>query len=291
MRFLSFRNKGRETVGVRFGQEVVDLGIADPTLPGTLLGLIRAGLLAAAHDAAARAGKEARVSADGLTYLPVIARPDRLLGIGANYGGHVGTRWASPGFLTSSASRVAAHGEPLLIPTASPTLDYEAELAVILRKGGKDIPRGHALDCIAGYTVINEGSLRGYGMGDTIALMKNGDKTAAIGPEMVTPDELPLGGDGLRLTARRNGVEVQNDTTSSMYWKVPEIIELLSQFMTLEAGDIIATGTPGGTIIEFALARNIPWDDPSIDYLKDGEVIECEVEGIGLLRNAVVAER
>jgi 2-keto-4-pentenoate hydratase/2-oxohepta-3-ene-1,7-dioic acid hydratase in catechol pathway len=290
MRLLSFYSSGTPAVGIRFGEDVVDLSIAAPHLPRTLLDLIRCDLLIEAHDAAKRCGTAAYIPAHTLQWLPVIPHPPKIFGFGINYGSHVGARPECPGFFISTSTRLAAHAEPMVIPKASATLDYEVELAVILKKGGKNIARRDALDHVAGYSILNDGSVRGYGAGESLAFMKNSDKTAPFGPELVTPDELPSGAAGLRMRTRRNAVEVQNETTDAMFWKIPEIIEIASQYMTLNAGDVITTGTPGGTLVESALRNGLPLGDPSIDWLREGDVIECEIEGIGSIRNPVTAE-
>jgi 2-keto-4-pentenoate hydratase/2-oxohepta-3-ene-1,7-dioic acid hydratase in catechol pathway len=106
---------------------------------------------------------------------------------------------------------------------------------------------------------------------------------------LVTPDELPEGGDGLVITSRRNGETVQRDTTANMFWKVPEIIEMAFRYQTMEPGDVICTGSCGGTVVD--THRGVPMDDPNLPYLRHGEVIESEVEGVGLLRNPIVEER
>lgn len=290
MRFITFAKDGVETVGIRIDHELVDLSIAAPRLPRTLVGLIETDNLREAGAAAKNAGSDARRSLEGLKYLPVIPRPPKIFGFGRNYGSHTGERPATPGFFLSSHTRLAAHNESLIVPKISKTFDYEAEVAIIIGIGGKYIAARDALNHIAGYTVFNDGSVRGLMTHPTtLSLMKNCDKTGPLGPEMVSPDELPAGAEGLRVQLRRNGVTSQNDTTSSMFWKVPEIIEIASRYQSLEAGDVVITGTPGGTIVD--RNRGVDMNDPSLPYLKDGEIIETEVEGIGILRNPIVEER
>lgn len=291
MRFLTFSKAGVATLGVRLRDTIVDLSVAAPRLPGSIVDLVKADLLVEAFDIAKTASSSAHLEPSSITWLPVIPRPRLLFGFGINYGSHAGPRPECPGFFVSSPTRLVAHREAMVIPKLSATLDYEVELAIVMKRGGRDISRRDALDYIAAYTILNDGSVRGYGGGETLALMKNSDKTAPLGPEMVTPDELPAGAAGLRLKTRRNGIEVQNETTHQMYWKVPEIIETVSQYVTLAPGDVITTGTPGGTMVENAIKSGLPWGDASVDWLKDGETIECEIEGIGIISNPVIAER
>lgn len=288
MRFLTFDKNGVETVGVRFGEEIVDLSLAAPELPRTLLGLIQAQALEAAGKAAQNAGSKARRPVAGLTYLPLIPRPPKFFGFGINYGSHVGARPKTPGFFISSPRRLIGHGAAMVIPKMSRTLDWEAELALVMGRTGKDIPSSKALDYIAGYTVFNDGSVRGHGVGMTLALQKNSDKTGPLGPELVTPDELPEGCDGLKLLCRRNGKTVQSDTTANMFWKVPEVIQLSSSYMTMEAGDVITTGTCGGTVID--THKDHDRTDESLPWLQPGDILESEVEGVGILRNPIVGE-
>ena len=291
MRFITFSKEGVATVGVRLRDSIVDLSAAAPRLPGSIVDMVKADLLQEAYDIAKTAPASAHLDPNSIDWLPVIPRPPLLFGFGINYGSHAGPRPEFPGFFVSTHTRLVAHREAMVIPKLSATLDYEVELAIVMKRGGKGISRRDALDYIAAYTIFNDGSVRGYGGGETLALMKNSDRTAPFGPEIVTPDELPSGAAGLRLRTRRNGVEVQNDTTNQMYWKVPEIIETVSQYVTLGPGDVITTGTPGGTMVETAIKSGLAWSDPSIDWLKDGETIECEIEGIGVISNPVCAER
>ncbi len=288
MRFLSFDQAGVETVGVRFGEELVDLSLAAPGLPRTLLGLIQADALEAAGRAARNAGGAARRPLAGTRYLPLIPRPPKFFGFGINYGSHVGERPKTPGFFISTHTRLIGHGDALVIPRISRTLDWEAELALVIRRPARGVPASRALDYIAGYTVFNDGSVRGHGVGMTLALQKNSDRTGPLGPELVTPDELPPGCDGLKLLCRRNGEVVQSDTTANMFWKVPEVIELSSSYMSFEPGDVITTGTCGGTIID--RYPGCDRTDESLPWLQPGDVLESEVEGVGILRNTIVAE-
>lgn len=291
MRLITFSKSGSERVGVRLGESVVDLSVADPSLPRTLLGLIETGALKQAGATAKQAGDDAHVPLKDIRYLPLIPKPPKVFGFGVNYGSHVGKRPDTPGYYLSTPSRLIAHNGAMVVPKNCKTLDYEAELAIVLGRGGRHIPAKDALEHVAGYTIFNDGSVRGHFQGHaTLCLVKNSDATAPLGPEMVTPDELPEGCDGLELTCRRNGEVVQRDTTSNMFWKVPEIIELASSFMSLEAGTVIATGTCGGTVFEIARDQKRSLNDQSLPWLKPGETLESEVEGIGVLRNTIIME-
>jgi len=291
MRFITFSREGIETVGVRIGQNVVDLGLAEPNLPTTLLGLIERDLLAVAGSIAAKAPAHCWLPLKGIRYLPLIPRPPKFFGLGMNYASHVQTRPAVPGYFISGYHRLVGHEDPIVIPAQSRTLDYEVELAFVFGKRARKVKERDALDYIAGYTVFNDASVRGYGGGITLSLMKNSDRTGPLGPELVTPDELPAGADGLKIQLRRNGVLTQNDNTANMFWKVPEAIELITSFMTFDPGDVVTMGTCGGTIIDQNMAqfRSNPTRE-DLPYLEVGEVIESFIENIGTLSNPVIDE-
>jgi 2-keto-4-pentenoate hydratase/2-oxohepta-3-ene-1,7-dioic acid hydratase in catechol pathway len=174
------------------------------------------------------------------------------------------------------------HGEPMIRPTASEQLDYEGEMAVVIGRGGRHISRERALDHVGFYGIFNDGSIRDYQFKSTQWTMgKNFDGTGAFGPELVTPDELPPGADGLRLETRLNGEVVQAANTSDMVFKVADLIYYLSECMTLEPGDLIVTGTPAGV----GFARKPPL------WMKSGDVCEVALEGFQTLRNPIQNEK
>ena len=202
MRFITFDKNGVDQVGVRVGSDLVDLSLADPKLPRTLLALIQNDLLKQAGEAAMKAPASAHRSLEGLKYLPVIPRPPKFFGLGTNYASHVTERPETPGFFISSHYRLTGHNQPLHIPKKSKTLDHEVELAFVFKKPAWHVPAKNALDYVAGYTVFNDGSVRGYGTAITLAIHKSSDNTGPLGPEFVTPDELPPGCDGLTIFLR-----------------------------------------------------------------------------------------
>ena len=179
-----------------------------------------------------------------------------------------------------SLPALSANG-PIILPKVSEQLDWEAELVVVLSKGGKNIAEADALNYVAGYSVFNDASIRDYQMKTPQwTAGKNFDDTGAIGPWLVTPDELPAGAAGLKIECRLDGVVMQSSNTSNLIFDVAKTIHLLSTFMTLEAGDLLVMGTPGGV----GIARN-----PQI-WMKAGQICEVEIEGVGLLVNPIVAE-
>jgi 2-keto-4-pentenoate hydratase/2-oxohepta-3-ene-1,7-dioic acid hydratase in catechol pathway len=148
----------------------------------------------------------------------------------------------------------------------------------VLGRGGRYIPRSNALDHVFGYSIFNEASLRDYQFKSSQwTAGKNFDGTGAFGPVLVTADELPPGAAGLKLETRLNGKTVQSASTSDMIFPVAELVHLASEFMTLEPGDVIVTGTPAG--VGFARKPQL--------FMKDGDVCEVEIEGIGILRNPI----
>jgi 2-keto-4-pentenoate hydratase/2-oxohepta-3-ene-1,7-dioic acid hydratase in catechol pathway len=185
-----------------------------------------------------------------------------------------------PAVFLRGATSLIGPDEAMIYPECSDKLDYEAELAVIIGKTAKDVG-GDALDYVAGYSCFNDGTVRDYQRKSAQWTMgKNFDDTGGFGPELVTPDELPAGASGLRIVASLNGVAVQDGNTSDMIFDVATLIAILSEAMTLEPGDVIATGTPSGV----GYARTPPV------FLRPGDRINVEIELIGTLSN-VVARR
>ena len=163
----------------------------------------------------------------------------------------------------------------------SDQLDYEGELAAIIGKPGRHIPKERALEHVAGYSIFNDASIRDYQMrGQQWTLGKNFDGTGPFGPELVTADELPPGARGLKLTTRLNGATMQSSNTDELIFDVATLIARLSEALTLETGDVIVTGTPGG----IGFFRKPPV------YMKQGDICEIEIEAIGILRNRIEDE-
>ena len=287
MRIVNFKKKGVATLGVRRGSEVIDLSLADKSLPRDLAGLLAAGkgALAKAKRAARDAPKRAVVKAPRV-FLPPIPSPGKIICVGLNYSDHAAEAGLKPPdfpilFLRVPSS-VVGHGQPIVRPKASKHFDYEAEMVAVIGRRGRNIPKSKALDYVAGYSVANEGSIRDYQMRSSQwTLGKNFDKTGAWGPDFVTADELPKGGKGLAIETRLNGRVLQSSSTSNMIFDTRTLVSVASTVMTLEPGDIILTGTPHGV----GFVRKPPI------FMKAGDTCEIEIEGIGLLRNPVRAEK
>jgi acylpyruvate hydrolase len=239
--------------------------------------------LQATNDLFISAGR--RVSTSQVTFLPPLSRPSKIVCVGLNYVDHT----AESGFVQPEyptlfarfASSLIGHERPLIKPKASDQFDFEGELAVVLGRGGRNISRSDALDHVFGYALFNDASLRDYQFkSPQWTAGKNFDDTGAFGPFLVTADELPPGCAGLTLETRLNGATVQKASIDDMVFDVAELIEILSSFMTLEAGDLIISGTPAGV----GMGRKPPL------WMKPGDRVEVEVQGIGVLANNVVAE-
>jgi 2-keto-4-pentenoate hydratase/2-oxohepta-3-ene-1,7-dioic acid hydratase in catechol pathway len=287
MRLLAFDKDGAPAIAVRRGDEIVDLSVADPDLPGTVPALLALGDEAMERIAAAVVDPPAGavLPAAGIRYHPAVWDAPRYLCCGLNYLEHVkeGGREAPehPSFFTRCPQSFVGHDQPIVRPWISEKFDYEGELVAVIGKPGRHIAMEDALDHVAFYTVMNDGSIRDYQrMGTQWTLGKNFDISGSLGPDLVTPNELPPGASGLRLVTRVNGQVVQNDTTDTMMFPVADLVRRLSQAMTLLPGDVIATGTPSGV----GYARK-----PQL-FMKAGDVCEVEIEGVGRLRNPVIDE-
>ena len=290
MKIVAFEGQGGPRLGLIDGDEVVDLSAVDASVPADLGEWLRRhdGDLAPLAAIAKRAGASARRPLAGLTYALPVAHPGKIICLGLNYLEHVKegpNRDNIPKFPTifmRSLTSLVPHDQPIIRPLASETLDYEAELIVVIGKRAKHLTAANALACIAGYTCGNEGSVREFQRKTTQWDMgKNFDRTGGVGPWVVSADELPPGGKGLKIESRLNGTVMQSDNTDNMMFPVMETLVYLTQGMTLEPGDIIFTGTPSGV----GHPRKPPvWMTP-------GSVCEIEIAGVGVLRNPIVAEK
>ena len=210
--------------------------------------------------------------------------PQKLIGIGLNYHDHakeVGkTLPKEPLLFAMYPNAVIGYDDTIAIPAMSDKIDYEAELGVIIGRRGRHIPVDEAVDYVAGYTIINDVSARDLQTSDSQWIRgKSFDTFAPMGPCMVGTSVLG-DGDGLDIRLRLNGETMQDSNTRNLIFKVPDLVSYISRIMTLEPGDVISTGTPSGV----GVGRK-----PQV-FLKPGDVVEVEVEGIGTLRNAVIKE-
>lgn len=280
MKFASFTHAGKAGYGLVTEGGIVDLARRFPDAP-TLRTFIAGGL----DRAAALVGVPADFALADVTLAPVIPDPDKIVCVGLNYHDHVVEtgRMVTPNpmlFARYAGSQVG-DGEALVKPLESDEFDYEGELAVIIGKGGRRISEADALSHVAGYACYNDASVRDW-QRHTSQFMpgKTFAATGGFGPWMVSADEI---GDPTRLTlaTRLNGAEVQRTTVDLMITPIPTLIAYTSTILPLLPGDVIVSGTPGGVG-----ARRTPKL-----FMKDGDVVEVEVSGIGVLSNPVVAEK
>ncbi|WP_213953700.1 MULTISPECIES: fumarylacetoacetate hydrolase family protein [unclassified Variovorax] len=282
MKLVSFERYGKTGFGVVVDDGVVDLGLALEGRFADLKGLLQGDGMAAAS--AAVQGRTPDYKLSGLTLLPVIPNPGKIWCAGLNYGEHVRETGREvseqPVFFLRVPDSQVGHGQAIPRPPESIKLDYEGEIAIIIGKGGRRIAEADAWDHIAGYACYNDASVRDWQMhSQQWCPGKNFWRTGGFGPWMVTADEISAGA-VLSLVTRLNGVEVQRATTEMMLHSIPRQIAYASTVAPLQAGDVIVTGTPGG----IGAKRTPPL------WMKAGDVVEVEVERVGVLRNTVVDE-
>ena len=286
MRLVSFSAAGQAAWGVLVGSNVVpsqQLGAdVPPSLQALLSGADQWADLAKAlpERAAALPG----IPLADVTLLPCVPRPGKVICLGVNYVDHAkegGNQIGDyPAIFLRCATSLLAHGAPLQVPKVSDKLDFEAELAVVIGRTTRFVSESEALDAVFGYACFNDATLRDYQRKTAQwTIGKNFDATGAFGPCLVTPDELPAGCVGLHIESRLNGQVMQSANTKDMAFGVARTVALLSESLTLEPGDVIVMGTPGGV----GYARTPPV------WMKAGDTIEVEIEGIGTLSNPVTA--
>jgi 2-keto-4-pentenoate hydratase/2-oxohepta-3-ene-1,7-dioic acid hydratase in catechol pathway len=290
MKIVGFEASGALRLGVVEGEQVIDLQDVDKSIPADLGEVLRKhnGDLSALKDAAKRAPGSARRSLKDLKFALPVARPGKVICLGLNYLEHVkegAQRDNIPKFPTiffRVNTSLVPHGAPIIRPKASETLDYEAELIFVVGKRAKHLRMENAYSCIAGWSCGNEGSVREFQRKTTQWDMgKNFDCTGGFGPWLVTADEVPPGGKGLKIQTRLNGTTLQSDNTDNMMFPVAETLVYLTQGITLEPGDICFTGTPSGV--------GHPRKPPI--WMKPGDTCEIDIEGVGVLSNPIEDER
>lgn len=283
MKFMSYAHGGKESFGLVVDDGVIDLRALFGQRYADLKSLIADDAMGLAQEQAR--GRKADHALDDVTFLPVIPNPGKIWCAGLNYGEHVRETGREvsekPVFFLRFADSQVGHGQAIQRPPESIKLDYEGEIAVVIGKGGRRISEADAWDHIAGYACYNDGSVRDWqlhtgqwGPG------KNFWRTGGFGPWLVTADEIPAGA-VLSLVTRLNGVEVQRATTEMMLHSIPRQIAYASTVAPLRPGDVFVTGTPGGV----GAKRTPPL------WMKAGDVVEVEVERVGVLRNTVVDEQ
>ncbi len=268
-----------------FEGRYVDLNHADPTLPATVKELLTLGPAGLVRMEAALPRGAWKHDPARCTLLAPVPDPAKIVCLGLNYRDHAAESGmdvpTEPILFGKYASALIGHGAPIVLPASSHEVDYEAELVVVIGRGGKDIPRERALEYVGGYAVGNDVSARDWQLGKPGKQWMAGktfDTFAPVGPAVVTADEVPdPGALGIRL--RLNGRTMQDSSTAQLVFPVDEVVAYLSRIFTLEPGDLIFTGTPPGV----GMARKPPV------WLRPGDVVEVEIDGLGTLGNPVVA--
>ncbi|MDE2604618.1 MAG: fumarylacetoacetate hydrolase family protein [Burkholderiales bacterium] len=282
MKLVSFERQGRAGFGAVAADGIVDLGAAFGGRHADLKALLAADAVGEAARLAA--GRKADFALADVTLLPVIPQPGKIWCCGLNYHEHVRETnrevTEQPTFFLRVADSQVGHGQPIVRPKESVQLDYEAEIAVIIGRGGRRIAEADAARHIAGYACYNDGSVRDWQRHTSQWVPgKNFWRTGGFGPWMVTADEIPFG-TPMTLLTRLNGREMQRATTDMMIHGIARQIAYLSTIAPLQPGDVIVTGTPGGV----GARRQPPV------WMKAGDVVEIEVDRIGVLRNPVADE-
>lgn len=281
MRVTSFEHGGRAGFGVMVDGGVVDAGARLAGKYSDLRDVLRRGALPRLHELSERAPDLAE---DDIRFLPVIPNASKILCVGINYMGHIRETGRDvpthPVLFTRFADSFVGHGQPMIRPRVSTDYDYEGEMAVIIGKQARHVPRARAMDHVAGFTCCNEGSVRDYQY-HTIQFTagKNFHRSGALGPWMMTRDEQPDPA-AFHLQTRLNGEVLQDAPVSDLCFDVPQLIEYCSAWTPLAPGDVIVTGTPGGV----GRVRKPPV------WMKPGDVVEIDIRGIGVLRNTIADE-
>lgn len=267
------------------GENAVNITALDPEIGADLA------VLAAQGDRIESLGGQISaapvVPVGSITPALPVANPGAIICVGLNYTDHIKEGGYDipdyPALFMRSKASIMAAGQPMVRPTCSERLDYEAELMLIVGKGGRHISEADALDHVFGYTVFNDGSVRDFQRKThQWTPGKNFDDTGAIGPFVVTPDEVPAGAAGLEIESRVGDEILQSSNTANMIWGVRKIIAIVSEYTTLAPGDLIALGTPPG--VGHAKKPNPRW-------LVPGETVEIEIEGIGICASPIVDEK
>jgi len=280
MRIVNFETCGVPGIAADEGSGWHGLTQRDSGFPGTLPELIAQGadLLRIGRSL----GQSPAIDLNAVRLLPPVPVPPKILCVGLNYDDHLEEsglkKPAYPEIFARFATSLIPHREPIQRPRESIALDYEAELAVVIGKPGRRIPQEQALDHVAGYSLFNDASVRDFQLRTPQWTMgKNFDATGSFGPWLVTPDAVPPGARGLRIQGRLNGRVMQDARTDQLIFSVPALIEMISVAMSLERGDVIITGTPGGV----GAAHKPPV------FMQPGDIFEVEIERIGILTNPV----
>jgi acylpyruvate hydrolase len=287
MKLVSFELKGEQRVGLWLPEGILDLKQLDASMPSDMISLLAEWQKYRPKLETLEQGvqvQEALVSPNDVHVLAPIPRPCKLMAVGLNYRDHAAETGAqlpsSPIFFAKAASAALGPYDPIVIPRITHQVDYEAELALVIGRKGRHISEASALEHVAGYMAFNDVSARDMQFGDRQWFRgKSCDTFAPMGPWIVTADEV-ADPQRLDIELRLNGQVMQRSNTSQMVFSIAQLISFISQAMTLEPGDVIATGTPSGV----GYVRKPPV------FLQAGDIVEVQIQGVGTIRNPVIAE-
>ncbi len=283
MKLATFRHDGATRTGAVVDESIVDLAVADSAIPSDMLELLRGGEPTMARVENAVASGAARHPLGDVTLLAPIPRPGKALAIGLNYRDHAEESGQQlpkyPVVFSKVSSCITGPGASIQRPRASTSVDWEAELVFVIGKEGRHIPAASALDHIAGFMCGNDVSVRDWQFHNPTWMIGKGfDTHGPTGPWLVTKDEVDAS--SLDIACYVNGERVQSSNTKNLIFGIGELVEYLSTAFTLEPGDIVFTGTPAGV----GVSRRPPV------FLKHGDIVRVEIEGLGALENPVVDE-
>jgi len=282
MKIVSYRDVKGDTFGVAVDDGIIEVGRASGLGHADLKAVLEAGALDAVRNFAA--GRSADVAQDKVTFLPPIGTPDKIIMVGLNYATHIAEGGREPPkypmLFPRYANSQVGHGQPMIRPKVSEYFDFEGELAFVVGKAGRHVTKEDAYSHVAGYACYNDGSIRDW-QRHTIQFMpgKSFMGTGSFGPWLVTTDDIP-DPEVMSLVTRLNGEEMQRATIDDLVFGVPELMAYITTFTELVPGDVVVTGTTGGV----GAYRTPPV------WMKDGDTVEVDISGIGVLRNPIVNE-
>ena len=286
MRLVTFTHQGQRRLGARSGDSIIDLSAADPSIPSAMKEFLEAGDSAVSRAQAVINSGTHAISATDVTIHAPIDNPEKIICIGLNYADHAAESGMpipdEPIVFSKYASSIVGPDENIVAPSASSQVDYEVELVVVIGKRGRNISEDDALDHVAGYMVGHDVSARDYQLekpGAQWMMGKTFDTFAPIGPDLVTTDDVP-DPHNLGIRCILNGETVQDSNTSQLIFGVPKLVAYLAHVFTLTPGDLIFTGTPPGV----GMGR-----EPQL-WLKQGDQVICEIDGLGRLENPVISD-
>ncbi len=284
MKLVTFTHQKRTRIGVVRESTVVDLAAAAPELPDSMIGLLEAGPEALASARSASESDAHGIPLDDVHLEAPVPRPPKILAVGLNYADHIAETGAKtpehPIIFNKQSTSAHPPFDPFHLPRASNKLDYEGELAFVIGRRCRHVPRERAQEVIAGYTIVNDVSVRDWQLRvPTMTMGKSFDTHCPMGPWLVTADEIP-DPHALELRTWVNGEQRQHSNTRHLIFDCYDLVAHLSTAFTLEPGDVIPTGTPSGVGVAMDPRR----------FLAEGDVVRIAIEGIGEIENAVIAE-